>query len=46
VIEDPEYVPLDYLAELDYNILVMPVDENNLVYIITDISNETKKLNI
>jgi hypothetical protein len=40
-IEEPNYIPLSYLDGVDYNVLVMPSD-NDLVYAIVDVSNNSK----
>jgi len=39
--KDPGYIPLTYLSELDYNILTMPNDDNDVVYAIVDRSNKS-----
>lgn len=40
-IEEPNYIPLSYLDGVDYNVLVMPSD-NDLIYAIVDASNNSK----
>ncbi|MFA5259414.1 MAG: hypothetical protein WC979_06825 [Candidatus Pacearchaeota archaeon] len=40
-IAEPNYIPLSYLDGVDYNVLVIPSD-NELIYAIVDVSNNSK----
>jgi len=41
IIEDPEYIPIGYLAEKDFFIIVLLVDEKRTIYGITQNKTET-----
>ncbi len=41
-ISDPNYIQVSYLAGLNYNIMILPQDEKNIVYVITDDSNRSR----
>lgn len=41
-ISDSNYIQLSYLTGLNYNVMILPQDEKNIVYVITDNSNESR----
>jgi len=41
IIEDPEYIPVGYLAETDFFIIVLPIDEKRYIIGITQNKTET-----
>lgn len=40
-VQNPNYIHVSYLAGLNYNVLAMPKDDDNMVYAIVDISNKS-----